>query len=122
MIGVQVTGCPSAGKLRAQPMTDSLRDHARLKDLRARREEILASAHRRGAFDVRVFGSVVRGEETPASDVDFLVRFAPDHRLLDHVGLKVDLERLLGCPVDVANADALRDEFKDAILAEAVPL
>ncbi len=103
-------------------MTERISQRPALQRVRARRAEILELARRRKAYDVRVFGSLVRGDETPASDVDFLVRFEPGYRLLDHVGLQVDLERLLGCAVDVANEAALRDELREDILAEAEPL
>jgi predicted nucleotidyltransferase len=103
-------------------MTDQVQAQQTLEQVRSRRAEILMLASRRGATHVRIFGSLARGEQTPMSDVDILVRFAPTYRLLDQVGLKVDLERLLECPVDVANEATLREEYRDAILAEAVPL
>lgn len=103
-------------------MSDIAQVSRSLEKLRSRRAEILALAERRGASHVRVFGSVARGEATTESDVDFLVTFARSYRLLDQVGLKVDLERLLECPVDVANEATLRDEYRDLILAEAIPL
>ena len=67
-----------------------------LEFLKTRREHIPATAGRHGAGNVRVFGSVLRAAETPESDIDLLVEFAPDRSLLDLVGLQIDLETLLG--------------------------
>ncbi|HYP19755.1 MAG TPA: nucleotidyltransferase domain-containing protein, partial [Chloroflexia bacterium] len=59
--------------------------------LEAKREEILEIAARHGAHNVRIFGSVARGEATPESDLDFLVELEPGRSLLDHVALLQDL-------------------------------
>lgn len=90
--------------------------------LGAKRAEILRIAAQHKAFDVRVFGSVARGEATPTSDVDFLVRFRPDYRLWDHIGLSQALSDLLGRRVDVCTDDTLKAGLRDRILHEAVPL
>ena len=66
-----------------------------------KRNEILNIATRNGAYNVRLFGSVVRGEATEKSDVDFLVDMQPGRSLLDVAGLWIDLEKLMGCKVDV---------------------
>jgi Predicted nucleotidyltransferases len=88
----------------------------------ARRAEILAVAARHGARNVRVFGSVARGESGPESDLDLLVDWEPGRSLWDHAGLKLELEDLLGCRVDVGSARALHWFLRDRILAESVPL
>ncbi len=93
-----------------------------LEDLRARRDEILMIAARHGACDVRVFGSVVRGDATPTSDVDFLVRMEPGRSLIDRARLLVELRELLGCAVDVATESSLRPRVRERALREAVPL
>jgi predicted nucleotidyltransferase len=67
--------------------------------LRQKREEVLKLASQHGAFQVRVFGSVARGEDTAASDLDLLVEMEPERSLLDLVAIKQDLEDLLGCKV-----------------------
>jgi predicted nucleotidyltransferase len=90
--------------------------------LRAKREDILRLALQWGAHDVRVFGSVARGDAGPQSDVDFVVRFEADRSLLDHGGLLMDLQDLLGCEVDVVDDDAMRPRFRERVLKEAVPL
>ena len=90
--------------------------------LEGSREEILRIAARYGARNVRVFGSVARGEEGPDSDVDFLVEFDADRSLLDHVGLVQDLENLLGRKVQVTTEDALHWYIRDRVLDQAVPL
>ena len=72
-----------------------------LEDLRARREEILRIAGARGARNVRVFGSVARGEARADSDIDFLVEMEPDRSVLDLSELILDLEEALGREVDV---------------------
>lgn len=93
-----------------------------LETLKARREDILRLARQWGAHDVRVFGSVARGEPGPKSDVDFLVHFEDGRSLLDHGGLLMDLQDLLGCEVDVVDDDAMRPRFRDRVLKEAVSL
>jgi predicted nucleotidyltransferase len=86
------------------------------------RGEILAAAARHGATNVRVFGSVARGDAGTASDVDFLVDFEPGRSLLDLAGLLVDLEDLLGIPVDVVTEPGLKARIRQRVLAEAVPV
>lgn len=93
-----------------------------METLKARREEILRLARQWGARDVRVFGSVARGDAGPSSDVDFLVEFEPGRSLLDHGGLLMDLQDLLGCEVDVVSEGGMRPRFRDRVLKEAVPL
>jgi predicted nucleotidyltransferase len=86
------------------------------------RPEILAAATRHGASNVRVFGSVARGDADAASDVDFLVDFEPGRSLLDLAGLLIDLEDLLGHPVDVVTEPGLKARIRQRVLAEAVPV
>jgi len=93
-----------------------------MSDILARREEILRIAAEHGARNVRLFGSVVRGEEKTESDVDFLVHLDDDCSLLDHVALIQDLGALLGCKVDVVEDDAVYAGLRDRIVAEAVEL
>lgn len=90
--------------------------------LSEKREEIHRVAARRGASNIRVFGSVARGEAREDSDVDLLVDLEEGRSILDHAGLMVDLQDLLGRRVDVATPDALRQRIRDRVLAEAVPL
>ena len=90
--------------------------------LKEKREEILSIATKYGAFNVRIFGSVARGDETADSDVDFLVELEPGRNLLDRIALIQDLEDLLERKVDVAAVKGLREYFRDRILNEAVPL
>jgi len=90
--------------------------------LQEKREEILRIAAQHGAFNVRIFGSVARGEAKSDSDVDFLVELESSRSLLDHVALIQDLEDLLGVKVDVATDKGLRERFRDRILKEALPL
>ena len=90
--------------------------------VKARREEIIRVAAKHGARNVRVFGSVARGDSRPDSDVDFLVTIDDDRSLLDHAALLVELEQLLGCKVDVAPEDSLRPRLRERVLKEAKPL
>jgi predicted nucleotidyltransferase len=90
--------------------------------LRQYRADILRLAAKHGAHDVRVFGSVVRGEDTPDSDVDFLVTMEPERSLFDMGGLLTDLEDLLGRRVDVVTQDGLHSYIRDRVLNEAVPV
>jgi predicted nucleotidyltransferase len=90
--------------------------------LKHKRDEILATAARYGASNVRIFGSVARGEADEASDVDFLVDMAPGRSLLDLGGLLVELQELLGRPVDVTTPNGLKPRIRQRVLNEAVPL
>jgi hypothetical protein len=93
-----------------------------LNDILSRRDEILRIAARHGARDVRVFGSVVRGEAGRDSDVDFLVRLDDGRSLLDHIALIRELEDLIGCRVDVVAEDDLHRAIRARVLAEGVNL
>lgn len=84
-----------------------------------KREEILRLAAKHGARNVRVFGSVARGEAGPESDLDLLVEFEPRRSLLDHVALKQDLEDLLGRTVDVVEEGAVHWFIRDRVMQEA---
>jgi predicted nucleotidyltransferase len=84
-----------------------------------RREEILRLAERRGARNVRVFGSVARGESGEDSDLDLLVAWEPGRSLLDHAGLVQDLQELLGIRVHVGTEKSLHWYVRDRILREA---
>lgn len=91
-------------------------------ELRRRRGEIIALARRYGASDIRIFGSVARGDTTDTSDVDLLVRFEPGRSLFDQGGLLMDLRELLGMKVDVVSEGALTGRFGQIIRKEAIPL
>jgi hypothetical protein len=86
-----------------------------------KRAAIAAIAKRHKALEVKVFGSVARGEDKPGSDIDLLVRFAPGASIFDQVELQQDLEDLLGVGVDVISEGGLRAGH-DRILREAKAL
>jgi len=86
------------------------------------RQAILRIAGKHGARNLRVFGSVVRGDATPSSDIDLLVDWEPGRSLLDHAGLVLDLEELLGTRVDIGTERSLHWYVRDRILHEAVAL
>ena len=90
--------------------------------IRAKREDILRLAARHGATNVRVFGSVARGEAGPESDLDLLVDVGPVHSPWFPASFMADLELLLGRRVDVVTERALHWYIRDRILREAVPL
>ena len=87
-----------------------------------RRDEILRAAARRGARNVRVFGSVARGENDSHSDIDFLVDLEPSRSLFDLSGLLIDLEAALQAEVDVVTERGLWPRIRDRVLQEAAPL
>ena len=93
-----------------------------LSTLQIRKAEILALAAKHGASNVRLFGSVVRGEDQPDSDVDLLVDMQENRSLFDLIGLQQDIEKTLGKKVDVLTPDGINRYLKDKILAEAAPL
>jgi len=89
-----------------------------------KRAQILEIAEKHGAFNVRVFGSVARGEATQSSDIDLLVDYDPERRTpWFPAGLIRDLQALLGCEVDIATTAMLReDRGRAQILEEAIAL
>jgi predicted nucleotidyltransferase len=95
---------------------------ATLDDIRAKRDAILALARKYGIRQVRLFGSVVRGEDRPDSDLDVLVDFEPKRTLLDLIGFEQDLEELFGRKVEVISARGLNPRIEAQVLREAVPL
>lgn len=93
-----------------------------IKVLREKREEILRVARRHGADNVRIFGSVARGEADLESDIDILVDLKPGRSLLDLGGLWSDLNSLLETKVDVFTENSLKKRVRERALKEAVPL
>jgi predicted nucleotidyltransferase len=87
-----------------------------------RRPEVLRIAHRFGARDVRVFGSVRRGQATDESDLDLLVRFRRGSDLFDQMRLERELAKLLGRKVDVVTEAGLHPLVRPQALFEAIPL
>jgi predicted nucleotidyltransferase len=90
--------------------------------LKAKRREILEIAAKHGAHNVRVFGSIARGEADAVSDIDFLVEMEPGRSLLDLGGLQAELEALLGRSVDVVTEKGLKARIRPRVLSEAVPV
>jgi predicted nucleotidyltransferase len=90
--------------------------------VQSKREQILELARKHGAVSLKLFGSIARGEETSSSDVDFVVEMEPGRSLLDLGGLQSDLEKLLGCAVDVVTVKGLRERLRARVLEEAVPV
>jgi hypothetical protein len=90
--------------------------------LQDKREEILRISAKHGARNVRVFGSVVRGEADATSDIDFLVELEPGRSLLDHAALLLELQGFLGRKVDVVSDRGIKPRIRERVLREAVPL
>ncbi len=90
--------------------------------LQAKREDILRTASKYGAFNVRVFGSVARGEADEKSDIDLLVDMEPGRSLFDLGGLLTELEALLGHNVDIVTEKGLRDRIREHVLKDAIAL
>jgi hypothetical protein len=90
--------------------------------LQSYKEQILAVASKNGAYDVRLFGSVARGEARPDSDIDFLVKLEAGRSLLDLARLLRELHALLGMRVDVVTEAGLRPRIRMRVLKEARPL
>jgi predicted nucleotidyltransferase len=90
--------------------------------LKTKREEVLHIAAKHGARNIRVFGSLARGEADEESDIDLLVEMEPDRSLLNLGGLWWDLNELLGGRVDVVTEKGLHERIRDRVLKEAIPL
>jgi predicted nucleotidyltransferase len=87
-----------------------------------KRNAIIAAAKKHGASDIRIFGSVARGDANESSDVDFVARFEPGRSLFDQGGLLMDLRELLGVRVDLVSEGALSGRFGQIVRSEAVAL
>lgn len=90
--------------------------------LQAKREQILQTAAKYGAYNIRIFGSVARQEADANSDVDFLVEMQSGRSLFDLGGLLMELQEILGCKVDVVTEKGLRQRIRERVLNEATPL
>ncbi len=90
--------------------------------LKQNRSAILEIAAKHGARNVRVFGSAARGQETAGSDLDLLVELEPSRTLLDHAGLVLDLQDLLGIELDVVTEKGIKERIRQRVLEEAVQL
>jgi predicted nucleotidyltransferase len=88
-------------------------------DLQSKRQEILRIAANYGAHNVRLFGSVARGDDHAGSDLDLLVDMEPGRSLLDLIGLGQELEELLARKVDVLTDASVHPALRDRILSEA---
>ena len=94
----------------------------RLDELKKKREAIYEIARKRRVKKLYVFGSTVRREDTPGSDVDFLAEFLPKASLFDLIALRDDLQDLLACSVDVVSRSGIHPLLKDRILKDAQEL
>jgi len=94
----------------------------RLPQLKAQRGRILEIGRLHGAISMGLFGSVIRGEDGPDSDVDFLVEMEPGRTLFDLGELQADLTQVLGCAVDVITPNGLRHRLRNDVLREVRPL
>lgn len=90
--------------------------------LEANRTAVREIALRHRVGDVRVFGSVVHGDDTEGSDLDVLVEPTGETTLMDIAAIQLELERLLGITVDVLTPNALPDKFRSQVIAEAIPV
>jgi predicted nucleotidyltransferase len=90
--------------------------------VREKREEILTIAQRHGASNVRVFGSVARGEADAGSDIDLLVDLDPGRSLFDLGALLVELNESIGTKIDVVTESGIRERLRDHVIREAVAL
>lgn len=93
-----------------------------LERLRAQKADIVTVAVKYGASNIRVFGSVARGEANEQSDIDLLVDLEPGRSLIDHIGLMQDLADLLGRSVEVATPSTLHERIKDRVMQDVIPL
>lgn len=87
-----------------------------------KRDEIQRIASKHGAYNIRVFGSMARGDAGPESDIDLLIDVGPTTSSWFPAGLVLDLESLLGRRVQVVTEKALNPELREHVLREAVPL
>jgi len=92
------------------------------KQIKKKRQAIQQIAVKHGARNIRIFGSIARGEADEKSDVDFLVDMEAGRSLLDMGGLLMDLRELMGRDVDVVTERGLKQRIRERILKQAIPL
>lgn len=102
--------------------TSNLTQDNAQKLLQNKRDDILRVAAAHGARNVRVFGSVARGEADELSDIDLLVDMEEGRTLLDMGGLLMDLRELLHREVDIVTENGLKPRMRERVLREARPL
>lgn len=90
--------------------------------LQQKREDIRRIATKHGAYNLRVFGSVARGEARPDSDIDLLIEKGPTTSSWFPAGLVLELEEMLGRRVEIVTEKALNPDLRDRVLSEAIPL
>ncbi len=90
--------------------------------IKSKRDEILDIAQKHGAKNIRIFGSMARGEEGTESDLDIIVEMEKGSSLLDIIAIKQDIEDLLGRKVDVVTEASISPYIRDTVLKEAVNL
>ena len=90
--------------------------------IQIKRSAILHLAQTYGATNLRIFGSVARGEDTSTSDLDLLIDLEPNRSLFDLGGLAMDLQDLLGCPVDIVTEKGLKQRIRTRVMQEAINL
>jgi predicted nucleotidyltransferase len=90
--------------------------------IQVQRQAILSLAEIYGASNLRIFGSVARGEDTPTSDLDLIIDLEPNRSLFDLGGLAMDLQALLGCSVDIVTEKGLKQRIRTRVLQEAINL
>lgn len=101
---------------------DAPRRQVTVEELRVHRDEIVVIGRRYGVSNIRVFGSVARGEADELSDLDLLIDVAPGHGYFDMAGFALDVEQLMGVFTQVATPNGLKKRMQARILAETVPL
>lgn len=104
------------------PAPEAPRRQITLRELRTHRDEIHSLAAQRGLSNVRVFGSVARGDSDPDSDLDLLIDYGPEVDLLDLAGFALDVEELFGIYTQVATEPGLKPRIRERVLAESVAL
>jgi predicted nucleotidyltransferase/DNA-binding XRE family transcriptional regulator len=117
---VRATGAELEFSTRPAPAADLSGEMATT--LRRHRLEILRFARQAGASNVRIFGSVARGENRVGSDIDLLIDFDISNGLIPIVVLKQQIESLINIPVDVAPVGLLKPEVARSAIRDAVPL
>jgi uncharacterized protein len=117
-----MASAPSPDEDFARDVEAARKEVRQFEKLRDKRDAILNAARKRGVTNVRVFGSVVRGEAEPGSDIDLLVDLEAGRTLLDLSAFQREVTELLNLSLDVATPDMLKPRIRDTVLEEALAL